>query len=319
MTDVCPKTLPLKGSNGHCSAGAGGAHDVGATLTVDGDGKIDRVDHTLAHWELSIHALLVLLSSRSPQLMTTDELRRAVEALPEDIYAQWGYYEKWAAAMATILLERGVISAPEFDEELYGDEEIQHTPIFAEGDLVCVRKEDSRLRWRRPHLRCPGYIFGLTGRVEKCMGSFADPYLLAFRGNAPLQPLYVVKFLLRDTAASTAVASLQTGEARAERDERDFDREDCVTAEVCQGWLLRAHTAHAHKDGGCDDDEHAHKKAKHASAHEHAHASHEHAHGQCDAHTHSSHDHEHAHNHTSCDADCDAHSHTHSYTHAPSP
>jgi hypothetical protein len=44
---------------------------------------------------------------------------------------------------------------------------------FQAGDLVRVLRENAPLRWRRPHLRTPGYIFGLVGRVEReCVGTF---------------------------------------------------------------------------------------------------------------------------------------------------
>lgn len=45
---------------------------------------------------------------------------------------------------------------------------------FKDGDLVRVKPEDFTLRWRRPHLRTPGYIFGVIGTVEReCVVSTA--------------------------------------------------------------------------------------------------------------------------------------------------
>ena len=38
---------------------------------------------------------------------------------------------------------------------------------FKKGDLVGVKAENSRVRWRKPHLRTPGYIYGLVGTVER--------------------------------------------------------------------------------------------------------------------------------------------------------
>lgn len=136
--------------------------------------------------------MLVVLSKRSPPLITTDELRRSVEALEEPSYLTWylfpyrysfiditrftcrGYYEKWAAAMTVILLERNVITQVELDEELMGDDNslaADSTPKFARNDAVRVMSEDTRVRWRKPHLRCPGYIFNCKGRIEKYVGT----------------------------------------------------------------------------------------------------------------------------------------------------
>jgi ribosomal protein L21E len=38
---------------------------------------------------------------------------------------------------------------------------------FKKGDLVRVKTENSIVRWRKPHLRTPGYIYGLVGEVER--------------------------------------------------------------------------------------------------------------------------------------------------------
>lgn len=38
---------------------------------------------------------------------------------------------------------------------------------FKAGDLVRVKPEDFMGRWRRPHLRTPGYIFGVIGTIER--------------------------------------------------------------------------------------------------------------------------------------------------------
>jgi hypothetical protein len=133
-----------------------GTHDVGGLLSEDlkGFGKIDVTDKKLQLWELQIHALLVVLANHKPSLITTDELRRAVEGLEPQAYINWGYYEKWGAAITAILLERHVITQRELDDALCGDEEsskmlLEAIPTkFKVGDLVRVKKEDTRLRWR---------------------------------------------------------------------------------------------------------------------------------------------------------------------------
>lgn len=76
--------------------GVGGVHDVGGAHI---DGAIEPVDHSsLTYWERSIHAVLVLLASQKPPLLTTDELRRGVESLELKAYESWGdfvgYFEE---------------------------------------------------------------------------------------------------------------------------------------------------------------------------------------------------------------------------------
>ena len=46
---------------------------------------------------------------------------------------------------------------------------------FKAGDLVRVKPEDFMRRWRKPHLRTPGYIFGVIGTVERdCVVSLSS-------------------------------------------------------------------------------------------------------------------------------------------------
>ena len=47
-----------------------------------------------------------------------DELRRGIEALPAETYDNWAYYEKWAASMASVLIENAVLDPTDFDEAL---------------------------------------------------------------------------------------------------------------------------------------------------------------------------------------------------------
>lgn len=53
---------------------------------------------------------------------------------------------------------------------------------FHQGDYVQVQLENAAARIRKPHLRTPGYIFGLVGIVEReCVGMADNPEALAFR------------------------------------------------------------------------------------------------------------------------------------------
>lgn len=203
-------------------AGTLGPHDYGG---VDVNETVVIHDHTvLSQWEKSVHALLVILSSNS--LITTDELRRGVESLNEASYSEWGYYDKWSAAMAVILLERQVISQNELDEELFKDDEEAIT-AFQVGDKIQIKTEKTRTRWRRPHLRTPGYVFGLEGKIVKVLGEFADPFLLAFRGEGPKQTLYSVEIPLKNIKDSI------TGNAAGE----DGGENDSVLLDIYGSWI----------------------------------------------------------------------------------
>ena len=86
-------------------------HDRGSWPT---DEPIDRAEHPHADWELRVHALHQVLGRKG--LRRTDELRRAIESLPD--YDALAYYEKWAKAIRLLLVEKGVISEQELAEKL---------------------------------------------------------------------------------------------------------------------------------------------------------------------------------------------------------
>ena len=80
------------------------------------------------------------------------------------------------------------------DEEFgtYGGE--AGPPLFKAGDKVRIRAENTKMRWRKPHLRTPGYIFGMEGEIERYCGVFHDPMLGTFGRTAAKINLYRVRF-----------------------------------------------------------------------------------------------------------------------------
>jgi hypothetical protein len=76
-------------------------------------GPIDRSEHELEDWEICIDAIENALEADG--VMAADELRRAIEDLPEDVYRDLTYYQRWVAALETIIVERGWASREELD------------------------------------------------------------------------------------------------------------------------------------------------------------------------------------------------------------
>ncbi|MFC0408836.1 nitrile hydratase [Roseomonas elaeocarpi] len=58
-----------------------------------------------------VDALRQLLATRG--LLTVDELRRSIEAIPEAEYHALSYYERWLRAMAALMQEKDVVLAEE--------------------------------------------------------------------------------------------------------------------------------------------------------------------------------------------------------------
>ena len=58
-----------------------------------------------------VDALRQLLAAKG--LMTVDELRRGIESIPPEEYFGLTYYERWLRSIATLMLEKGVVTAEE--------------------------------------------------------------------------------------------------------------------------------------------------------------------------------------------------------------
>ena len=90
-----------------------GPHDVGGLP----EGPIDPHEHELTHWEWQADAMVRLLFDAGV-LRDFAELRRAVENLGPHAYESLTYYERWTAACADLLMEKGVVSRAELDARM---------------------------------------------------------------------------------------------------------------------------------------------------------------------------------------------------------
>ena len=89
------------------------AHDRGGRPT---DAPIDTAEHELADWELLMDAIVGALGGRG--VMNVDELRRGIESMEPAAYDAASYYERWLFSTETILVEKGVLSPGELEEQL---------------------------------------------------------------------------------------------------------------------------------------------------------------------------------------------------------
>ena len=78
--------------------------------------EIDTEPHALTEFDREVDAVRQVLAQK--RLMTTDELRRGIEALPEAEYQSLSYYERWIRSIAASLLRRGVITESELRDRL---------------------------------------------------------------------------------------------------------------------------------------------------------------------------------------------------------
>jgi len=93
-----------------------GHHDMGGEPA----GKVEPVEHDYADWERRVDALMVLCSGikGKRRLLTVDELRKNIEALPPADYDRLAYYEKWIASLTQTLIQRGVVTTAELARKM---------------------------------------------------------------------------------------------------------------------------------------------------------------------------------------------------------
>ena len=92
-------------------------NDVGGTPSA----SFERVEHELEPWEKRCHALADVLDYH--KIINTEEKRRGVEALGAEMIAHLGYYERWLAAFALALFQKGLLSPTELAQKMAEIEE----------------------------------------------------------------------------------------------------------------------------------------------------------------------------------------------------
>ena len=78
--------------------------------------EIDTEPHELTRFDREVDALRQLLAAKG--LMSVDELRRGIEAIPEAEYHAMTYYQRWTRSMADHLLRTGLVGEAELAERL---------------------------------------------------------------------------------------------------------------------------------------------------------------------------------------------------------
>ncbi len=88
-------------------------HDRGGWPTGE---AIDMNDHPPMDWEIRLNAIRQVLGQKG--LLSSDELRRGIEAIAPGRYETLGYFERWAESIESLLIEKGVLAADEIDRKM---------------------------------------------------------------------------------------------------------------------------------------------------------------------------------------------------------
>ena len=179
-----------------------GVHDLGG---MEGFGAVDvdPDEPTFRHaWEARTFA--VAAGALGAGGFNTPMFRHAIERMDPGHYLTSSYYEHWLTAVATLLVEAGMISRRELDDRA-GGFPLSHpvavatddvaaatpkdTPRFAVGESVRVRDVQFA-----GHTRCPRYVRGRRGVVVRIDPAAPIPEVEAHRSERVLDPNYSVRF-----------------------------------------------------------------------------------------------------------------------------
>ena len=92
-------------------------HDLGGAAKFMCE-PVDIEPHALSDFDREVDALRQMLAVK--KLMSVDELRRGVEAIPEAEYHRLSYYRRWIRSITDNLLRRGVITEDELRAAVEG-------------------------------------------------------------------------------------------------------------------------------------------------------------------------------------------------------
>ncbi len=90
-------------------------HDLGGVSKFMCD-AVDTEPHALTEFDKEVDAIRQILGMKG--VMSVDELRRGIEAIPEAEYHRLSYYRRWIRSITATLIRKGVISEAELHAAL---------------------------------------------------------------------------------------------------------------------------------------------------------------------------------------------------------
>ena len=118
-------------------------HDLGGRPA----GRVERTEHDCSEFERRIDALAVILGTK--KLLTVDQRRKNIEALPPELYDSMSYYERWLLSLAQSLIERGIVTTPELARKMSEVGARGHHDMGGERAGRVQPEEHDYERWER--------------------------------------------------------------------------------------------------------------------------------------------------------------------------
>lgn len=185
-----------------------GMHDLGGK---QGFGRVRyslRAQTFHESWEKRVNALYSLAVKLG--IFNMDEYRHAIERMEPRHYLSASYYERSLTSLATLCVEKGIVSHEELERRAQGAfplaspsapgrANVATREALKVGDKVTVKTD-----YVPGHVRMPGYIRGKSGVVVGVSPAYPFPDAHAHGIEADEEPTYDVRFDARDLWSDSA-------------------------------------------------------------------------------------------------------------------
>jgi nitrile hydratase len=189
-----------------------GIHDLGGK---QGFGPVRHSPDAQAFheaWEVRVNALYALAVRLG--VFNMDEYRHAIERMEPRHYLSASYYERSLTSLATLCVEKGLLSREELEQRAGGPfplaspgaagrTNVEGRERLRPGDRVRVRADHVP-----GHVRMPGYIRGKEGVVVSESPPYPFPDAHAHSVEADDEPTYDVRFRTEELWPESADAAL---------------------------------------------------------------------------------------------------------------
>lgn len=179
-----------------------GVHDLGGR---QGFGPVRfTVDAPAFHAEWEVRANSLYAFAVRKGVLNMDEYRYAIERMDPRHYLAASYYERSLTGLATLCVEKGLVTRAELEERAGGAFPLSGRAVrgrpnvtppqhFQPGDRVRVRND-----FVPGHVRMPGYVRGKEGVVVGVSPAYPFPDAHAHGIEARDEPTYDVRFRSQD-------------------------------------------------------------------------------------------------------------------------
>ena len=189
-----------------------GMHDLGGKQGFGPVRHADGGDVFHAPWEKRANALYSLAVKLG--VFNMDEYRHAIERMEPRHYLAAGYYERSLTSLATLCVEKGVLTLEELESRAGGAfplalpsapgrSNVDTRERFLPGDRVRVSTDQVA-----GHVRMPAYVRGRTGVVISESPAYPFPDAHAHGVPAADEPTYDVRFEATDLWPGSADPAL---------------------------------------------------------------------------------------------------------------